>query len=67
MREAEIGSSQYAQIINSSRLIENIVREGLEGMRESIEEMGLELKAYNNPISASSPVTLRKLVRNGDV
>jgi len=43
MREAEIGSRQYTEVINAGRLITNIVGEGLEAMRESIEAIGLRI------------------------
>jgi len=43
MHEAEIGSRQYAQVIDASRLMQRMVDEGLEGMKESIEAIGLEI------------------------
>jgi len=43
IHEAEIGSGQYAQVIDAARLMERMTSEGLEGMRESIEAIGLEI------------------------
>jgi len=43
MRDAEIGSRQYTQIADATRLIGNIIDEGLEGMKESMKAMGVEV------------------------
>jgi len=43
MHQAEIGSRQYSEVIDASRLIQSIIREALEGMRESIEAIGLRI------------------------